>query len=123
MFVRLLLTIVLVTIFVFNKVWVCGSIFGHHPLLSEFDNYLELCAKDDVACEDQSKNISILCLRIANEHAQLLLHDVTKQVFQDAYFVLRPNSTVGKLIARIISVHEFSQGNLLLVKLISLFSP
>ena len=92
-----------------------GSLMLPHPLVSSFHKYLDVCSKDSLACEILATNVSALCIRIANEHAQLLLHDVAHQLFQEAFFVLPPNSTVGLLIARIMGVHEFSQGDLVKV--------
>lgn len=84
-----------------------------HPLVETFNKYLEACTKDASACEILAPNVSSVCIRLANEHAQLLLHDVVRQIFQDAFYVLPPNSTIGRLLTRIIGVHKFSQGDLI----------
>ena len=89
---------------------ICKSIIVH-PLIETFSTFLEECAKNSIQCELQAENISHICIRLANEHAQLLLHDNVRQLFQEAFFVLPPNSTIGNVISRITSVHLFSQGD------------
>ena len=80
-------------------------------MIESFNKYLEECAKDSMQCEKQAENISQICIKLANEHAQLLLHDNVRQLFQEAFYVLPPNSTIGNVISRITSVHLFSQGD------------
>lgn len=84
----------------------------NHPLVRSFEQYLETCSNDSIACEELTYNITTLCVRMANEHAQLLLHDTAKQIFMDAFYILPPDSTVGNLISRILSVHSFAQGDI-----------
>jgi hypothetical protein len=92
--------------------FVSTSLILQHPLVEPFNKYLDTCSKDALACEILAPNVASLCVRLANEHAQLLLHDIARQIFQDAFYILPLNSTIGKLLTRIIGVHKFSQGDL-----------
>ena len=85
----------------------------NHPLVEPFTQYLDICSINSIECEELTKNITNLCIRMANEHAQLLLHDTARQLFMDAFYILPPNSTIGNLISRILSVHAFAQGDII----------
>ena len=88
---------------------------AQHQLVPTFLHYVDLCSKDAAVCDSLVYNISSLCIRIANDHAQLLLHNTATSLFQETFYVLPPNGTIGKLINRILAVHAFAQGDIVKV--------
>lgn len=81
-----------------------------HSLNHELFDALKNCDADYYQCIPRVDNITILCARIANEHAALLLYDRALDIFDDILYFMQSEHTIGKRASHILSVLSFAQG-------------
>jgi len=84
-----------------------------HPITLEFYNELESYNKNSSLYNESSLlNIAVLGYRLANIYSSILLADEAQVIFQNAFFYVSPNSTLGLRFIHIMSVLSFSQGDI-----------
>ena len=105
---------------------IIGYIRPEHPLNEELFNALKSCESDFEDCgfpndSDAAaaavRKITSLCVRIANEHAALLLYDRAQDIFEDILYYVQPDNSIGRLAAHVLSALSFAQGRFLEVNL------
>jgi hypothetical protein len=115
--------VVLIWVFVSICSGVADELVGYdgpeHSLNHELFDALKNCDADFYQCTPKVDNITILCARIANEHAALLLYDRALDIFDDILYFMQSEHIIGKRAAHILSVLSFAQGRTVQVSFIS----
>jgi len=87
------------------------SLTPSHPLTREFWQYMYKCRDNSTYCKEHLHTISLLSVKMSNEHAALLLHDRAEAIIMEAFYYITPTSEVGKKLSHVLSVLFFSQGH------------
>ena len=82
-----------------------------HPFSLELFNEIRKCDENATYCDDNIKNITSLCAKIANEHNQLLLVDRAKTIFEDILYFIGPQTKIGQRAVHTLAALAFGQGN------------
>ena len=82
-----------------------------HPFNHELFSELKKCGANASYCDENFKNITALCVKIANEHNQLLLVDRAKTIFEDIVYYMEPHTKIGQRAVQILAALSFGQGN------------
>lgn len=82
-----------------------------HPFNHELFSELKKCGGNASYCDENFKNITALCVKIANEHNQLLLVDRAKTIFEDIVYYMEPHTKIGQRAVQILAALSFGQGN------------
>lgn len=87
-----------------------GYALPEHSLNHDLFSALKDCDFNPDGCIPKVDNITILCARIANEHAALLLYDRALDIYDDILYFMQGDHVIGKRAAHILSVLSFAQG-------------
>lgn len=82
-----------------------------HPFNYELFSEIKKCGNNASYCDENYKNITALCVKIANEHNQLLLVDRAKTIFEDIVYYMEPHTKIGQRALQILAALAFGQGN------------
>jgi hypothetical protein len=99
---------------IFIVAWCCSAQHDpmlSHPLSREFSKEISRCSEDPTYCENNYINITLLCAKVANDHAFLLLHDWMQSILMESFFVVSPESRLGRKFSHIRAMLSFAQGD------------
>ena len=82
-----------------------------HPLVHKLNDELQHCVADINYCDENYVNISTISVKIANDYGFLLLHDVVQSILIDTFFIISPDSRLGKKISHIRASLAYSVGD------------
>ena len=97
-------------IYVFGQAY--SELYPLHPLVLDLMEHAYKCKANSSYCDDNYAAVSLLAVKVTNEHTNILQHDSVRSSLLELLELIEPESLMGRKIHQICATLFFAQGHI-----------